>query len=70
MENRNEILLKIRQLMEAYQKGLLGGEKMPEHENQILMLYGNAQTDYFKMLQSSLIVPRYYQCRKVCCKNN
>lgn len=33
MENRNEILLKIRQLMEAYQKGLLGGEKMPEHEN-------------------------------------
>lgn len=33
MENRDEILLKIRQLMEAYQKGLLGGEKMPEHEN-------------------------------------
>ena len=33
LENRDEILFKIRQLMEVHQKGLLGGEKMPEHEN-------------------------------------
>ena len=33
LKSRDEILLIIQQLMKAYQKGLLGGEKMPEHEN-------------------------------------
>lgn len=33
MDHKEQILHKVRQLMAAYQSGLLGGEKMPEHEN-------------------------------------
>lgn len=33
MQEKDNILQSVRQLMKAYQKGLLGGGKMPEHEN-------------------------------------
>lgn len=33
MEEKEKILQSVRQLMKAYYAGLLGGEKMPEHEN-------------------------------------
>ena len=33
MQRREEILKHVQQLMEVYEAGLLGGEKMPEHEN-------------------------------------
>ena len=33
MENRNEILEKVKKLVLAYKQGILGGEKMPEDEN-------------------------------------
>ncbi len=33
MKNRDEILVKVSRLIDAYQNGLLGGETMPEHEN-------------------------------------
>lgn len=33
MDNKNEIIEKARKLISAYDKGLLGGEKMPEDEN-------------------------------------
>ena len=33
MDNREQILRKVHQLMNAYKDGLLGGEKMPEHAN-------------------------------------
>ena len=33
MYNRDDILRKVHMLMDAYRGGLLGGEKMPEHEN-------------------------------------
>lgn len=33
LDHKERILQKVRQLIAAYQSGLLGGEKMPEHEN-------------------------------------
>lgn len=33
MDRREEILAKVNILLDAYEKGLLGGEKMPEDEN-------------------------------------
>lgn len=33
MNNRDKILVGVKKLMEVYENGLLGGEKMPEHEN-------------------------------------
>ena len=33
MNTREEILEKVNKLVDAYKKGLLGGEKMPEDEN-------------------------------------
>ena len=33
MENRDEILEKVKKLVLAYEQGILGGEKMPEDEN-------------------------------------
>lgn len=33
MDDREEILTKVNTLLDAYKKGLLGGEKMPEDEN-------------------------------------
>ena len=33
MNNRDEILIKVYNLIHAYKQGLLGGEKIPEDEN-------------------------------------
>ena len=33
MNTREEILEKVNKLVDAYKKGLLGGEQMPEDEN-------------------------------------
>lgn len=33
MENRDEILEKVKKLVLTYKQGILGGEKMPEDEN-------------------------------------
>ena len=36
MEDKTKILMRVYELMSAYNQGLLGGEKMPEHENPAL----------------------------------
>ena len=33
MNNKGEILRKVNSLVQAYRKGILGGEKMPEDQN-------------------------------------
>ena len=33
MNKKQQILLRVEQLLNAYNNGILGGEKMPEHEN-------------------------------------
>ena len=36
MEDKTKILMRVYDLMSAYNQGLLGGEKMAEHENPAL----------------------------------
>ena len=48
MDN-NDILRKVNRLLDAYQKGLLGGEKMPEHENPHLELSSKENYMYFTL---------------------
>lgn len=49
MYNRDEILEKTKRLVDAYKQGLLGGEKMPEHENPHLELSSNQNYMYFTL---------------------
>lgn len=52
MYNRDEILEKTNKLVDAYKQGLLGGEKMPEHENPHLELSSNQNYMYFTLPMS------------------
>lgn len=49
MDNRKEILRKVNCLMKAYNDGLLGGEKMPEHENPNLDISSKENYMYFTL---------------------
>ena len=49
MYNRDEIFEKTKRLVDAYKQGLLGGEKMPEHENPHLELSSNQNYMYFTL---------------------
>lgn len=49
MDNKDEILDKVNKLVCAYQKGLLGGEKMPEDENPYLERGSKQNYMYFTL---------------------
>ncbi len=49
MYNRDEIFEKTKRLVDAYKQELLGGEKMPEHENPHLELSSNQNYMYFTL---------------------
>ena len=48
-KNTSEILEKVYKLVDAYNKGLLGGEKMPEHENPGLDMGSKENYLYFTL---------------------
>ena len=49
MDNTKDILEKVKCLMRAYDNGLLGGEKMPEHENPGLDISSKENYMYFTL---------------------
>lgn len=49
MNEKQQILLKLEQLLNAYHTGLLGGEKMPEHENPGLDISSKENYLYFTL---------------------
>ena len=49
MNNKQQILLKVEQLLNAYNNGLLGGGKMPEHENPGLNIASKENYLYFTL---------------------
>lgn len=49
MENKQQILLRVEQLLNAYNNGVLGGEKMPENENPGLDISSKENYLYFTL---------------------
>lgn len=49
MNSTNDILKSVERLIEAYNKGLLGGERMPEHENPNLDISSKENYMYFTL---------------------
>ena len=49
MDDRQQILSRVERLLDAYHHGLLGGEKMPEHENPGLDLASKENYLYFTL---------------------
>ena len=49
MNHQSEILLKVNRLLQAYEQGLLGGEKMPEDENPGLVKASKENYMYFTL---------------------
>lgn len=49
MDNKDVVLKRVERLIKAYQEGLLGGEKMPEHENPCLEKASKENYMYFTL---------------------
>lgn len=49
MDNKQQILARVGQLLNAYNNGILGGEKMPEHENPGLDISSKENYLYFTL---------------------
>ncbi len=52
MDNENDVLERLEKLLTAYKNGLLGGEKMPEHENPNLPISSQENYMYFTLPMS------------------
>lgn len=72
MQRREEILKHVQQLMEVYEAGLLGGEKMPEHENPGLNKDSKQNYLYFTLPMALNYQRNSYvlwECARACLKN-
>ncbi|MBD5457152.1 MAG: hypothetical protein HDR27_01100 [Lachnospiraceae bacterium] len=49
VKNKQQILSRVEQLLNAYNRGILGGEKMPEHENPGLNIASKENYLYFTL---------------------
>ena len=49
MNNQQQILMRVGRLLNAYNNGVLGGEKMPEHENPGLNIASKENYLYFTL---------------------